>query len=116
MLLGALAALKLLVKEGELYTATPFAARYLSRTSPDYLGFIIQHHHHLMASWAHLHEAVSSGRPVRERFSHTDEEAVRESFEMGMFNLAMQIAPRIVSQLDLSGRHRLLDLGGGAGA
>jgi hypothetical protein len=115
MLLGALAALDLLEKRGEAYVATPFAARFLSRTSPDYLGFIIQHHHHLMASWAHLPEAVTSGGPIRERFSHTDEAAVRESFEMGMFNLAMQIAPRIVPQIDLAGRRRLLDLGGGPG-
>lgn len=34
---------------------------------------------------------------------------------MGMFNLAMQIAPRIVPQINLSGRRRLLDLGGGPG-
>src|SRR6185369_1048705 len=30
-------------------------------------------------------------------------------------NLAMQIAPRIVSNVDLQGRRRLLDLGGGPG-
>jgi len=34
---------------------------------------------------------------------------------MGMFNLAMQIAPRIVPHMDLAGRRRLLDLGGGPG-
>jgi len=34
---------------------------------------------------------------------------------MGMFNLAMGIAPAIAEQIDLSGRHRLLDLGGGPG-
>jgi SAM-dependent methyltransferase len=34
---------------------------------------------------------------------------------MGMFNLAMQIAPMIVPEIDLSGRRRLLDLGGGPG-
>ena len=34
---------------------------------------------------------------------------------MGMFNLAMQIAPRIVAGIDLAGRRRLLDLGGGPG-
>lgn len=32
-----------------------------------------------------------------------------------MFNLAMQIAPRIVPEIDLSGRRRMLDLGGGPG-
>ena len=34
---------------------------------------------------------------------------------MGMFNLAMQIAPSIIPHIDLSGRKRLLDLGGGPG-
>jgi cyclopropane fatty-acyl-phospholipid synthase-like methyltransferase len=40
---------------------------------------------------------------------------VRENFEMGMFNLATQIAPRIASRINLLGRVRLLDLGGGPG-
>ncbi|MBI2353901.1 MAG: methyltransferase domain-containing protein [Deltaproteobacteria bacterium] len=115
MLLNALAALELLEKSGEAYAATPFAAEFLARTSPGYMGYIILHHHHLMASWAHLDEAVRQGGPIRERFSHGDDETVRESFEMGMFNLAMQAAPRIVPQIDLSGRRRLLDLGGGPG-
>jgi SAM-dependent methyltransferase len=34
---------------------------------------------------------------------------------MGMFNLAMNLAPQVAARLDLSGRHRLLDLGGGPG-
>jgi len=115
MLLTSLAALDLLEKIGEAYAATLFAAEFLSRTSPRYLGHIILHHHHLMASWAHLDEAVRSGGPIRERVSHDDDAMARESFLMGMFNLAMQIAPRIVAGIDLGGRRRLLDLGGGPG-
>ena len=118
MLLNALASLELLEKKGDVYyvySATPFAAEFLARTSSAYLGYIIQHHHHLMAGWAHLDEAVKNGGPISERFSHGDDEVVRESFEMGMFNLAMQIAPRIVPKIDLTGRRRLLDLGGGPG-
>jgi SAM-dependent methyltransferase len=34
---------------------------------------------------------------------------------MGMFNLAMLIAPKLVRQVDLKGRDHLLDLGGGPG-
>ena len=34
---------------------------------------------------------------------------------MGMFNMAMNTAPRLVPLADLSGRRRLLDLGGGPG-
>lgn len=114
MLLNALAALSLLEKQGAAYVTTTFAAEFLSRTAPEYLGHIILHHHHLMAGWAELDEAVRSGGAIRQRVSHGGEEA-RESFLMGMFNLAMQIAPRIVAGIDLAGRKRLLDLGGGPG-
>ncbi|HBA87877.1 MAG TPA: SAM-dependent methyltransferase [Geobacter sp.] len=115
MLLNALAALSLLEKQGDRYVATPFAATYLSRNSHEYLGHIIMHHHHLMAGWSQLDQAVRTGTPVRERASHEDVESSRESFLMGMFNLAMQLAPKIVPQIDLSGRRRLLDVGGGPG-
>jgi len=115
MLLNALAAMDLLEKNGEQFAATPFAAKFLSKSSPEYLGHIIMHHHHLVSGWAKLDQAVRSGEPVRERISHEEVEASRESFLMGMFNLAMLIAPMIVPQIDLSGRRRLLDLGGGPG-
>jgi hypothetical protein len=115
LLLNALTALGLMEKQGDRYAATTFAAEYLSRTSPRYLGYIIMHHHHLMAGWSRLDESVRSGSPLRGRVSHDGDESERESFEMGMFNLAMLIAPRIVSSVDLQGRRRLLDLGGGPG-
>lgn len=115
MLLNALAALGLLKKEGETYADTSFAAEYLSRTSSNYIGHIIMHHHHLMEGWARLDEAVTNGAPVRARASHVDDAQVRQSFLMGMFDLAMQLAPKIVPEIDLSGRRSLLDLGGGPG-
>jgi SAM-dependent methyltransferase len=115
MLLNALSAMELLAKQGETYIATPFAAEFLCRTSPKYLGHIIMHHHHLMSGWANLDQAVQSGAPIRGRVSHEDVESSRESFLMGMYNLAMLVAPKIVPNIDLSGRKRLLDLGGGPG-
>jgi len=115
MLLNALTALGLMAKEGDRYAATPFAAEFLSRSSPRYLGYIIMHHHYLMSGWSRLDESVRSGAPTRGRVSHDGNESERESFEMGMFNLAMLNAPKIVSSLDLQGRRRLLDLGGGPG-
>lgn len=115
MLLDALTSLALLEKQGECYICTPFAAHNLSKASPGYMGHILMHHHHLMAGWSRLHEAVQSGGPIRERVSHADDETIRESFLMGMFNLASLLAPRIAQAIDLSGRGRLLDLGGGPG-
>jgi SAM-dependent methyltransferase len=115
MLFNALSALELLEKTGDTYRATPFASEYLSRKSDKYLGHIIMHHHHLMAGWSRLDEAVKSGGPVRASSSHGDDETDRESFLMGMFNMASLSAPLIVPHIDLSDRRRLLDLGGGPG-
>ncbi|MRR53464.1 MAG: methyltransferase domain-containing protein [Deltaproteobacteria bacterium] len=115
MLLHALTAMGLLERIDDSYTVAAISAEFLSKTSPRYLGHIILHHHYLMSSWSHLDESVRSGGPVRELYQSGDESAMRESFEMGMFDLAMQMAPRIVPQIDLGGRRRLLDLGGGPG-
>lgn len=115
MLLDSLTALGLLVKEGVCYETTPFSARFLSRSSEQYLGYIIMHHHHLVSGWAQLHEAVISGDPVKEPVSHAYDESMRENFLMGMFNLASLNAPKLVGDIDLSSRRRLLDLGGGPG-
>lgn len=114
-LLNALSALGLLDKNQGSYIATRFAADYLSQNSPTYMGHIIMHHHHLMSGWARLHESVKSGSPVRGSVASADDAGVRESFLMGMFNLASQLAPRIVREIDLSGCRTLLDLGGGPG-
>ncbi len=115
MLLDALAALELLCKDGQRYQASSFAAQFLSTDSSAYLGHIILHHHHLVDSWARLDDAVRSGQPVRRRVSHDSGEQERESFLLGMFNLATLLAPQVVKQVDLSEHRHLLDLGGGPG-
>lgn len=115
ILLNALSAMGLLNKSDDTYCLTPFSSEYLSKSSDKYLGHIIMHHHHLMFSWSRLDEAVKSGEPVRMNSSRTDDETTRESFLMGMFNLASLAAPLVVPTIDLSGRRSLLDLGGGPG-
>jgi len=113
MLLNALTAMKLLQHGGNRYSNTDFSRTYLVQGEPGYIGYIIMHHFHLVDAWAKLDEAVLQGRPVEKR-SH-GEETERESFQMGMFNLAMAIAPTIAAAVNLEGKHRLLDLGGGPG-
>lgn len=115
MLLDAMTAMNLLDKSGDSYTAVPFACQFLSRDSAGYLGHIIMHHHHLIAGWARLDEAILNGTPLMARVSHGNDEQARESFLMGMFNLAMLNAPKVTAAVDLTGRRRLLDLGGGPG-
>ncbi|SLM30264.1 SAM-dependent methyltransferase [Desulfamplus magnetovallimortis] len=114
MLLDALCAMELLEKTGDLYSNSIVSSTFLSKSSPKYIGFMIMHHHHLVESWSRLDESVMSGKPVRSRATFSDD-AKRESFLMGMFNIAMATAPGLVPTIDISGRKTLLDLGGGPG-
>lgn len=114
MLLNALVALNLLSKADNTYSNTKESNALLSKDSSDYLGYILMHHHHTMDSWMRLDQAIKTGKPLREREAYREEE-FRENFLMGMFNLAMDIAPKIVSLIDASKRRHLLDLGGGPG-
>jgi len=113
-LLDALVAMELLVKVDGVYANVPSGQTFLSKNSAQYIGHMIVHHHHLVESWSKLDQAVQSGMPVRNRSSFSKEEW-RESFLMGMFNLAMGLAPHLVPRIDLSTRKHLLDLGGGPG-
>ena len=113
LLLDALSAMGLLLKKDEKYQNSPESQKFLVESSPDYLGHIILHHHHLLDGWAQLDQVIQTGKPVQRR--SFGQAAERQSFIMGMFNLAMQIAPQIADQIDLSGKSRLLDLGGGPG-
>jgi predicted O-methyltransferase YrrM len=113
MLLNGLTAMGLLKHEDNVYKNTDFTGSYLVKSRPSYMGHIILHHFHLVDGWSQLHDAVLQGEPVETR-SH-GEEVERESFQLGMFNLAMAIAPSIAAAVDLKGRHHLLDLGGGPG-
>lgn len=115
MLLNTLVAMDLLEKNGNLFSTTSLSAAHLCKNSPTYMGHIIMHHHHLVEGWSRLDRAVQSGTPVRRRSSHEADAAERESFLMGMFNLASLLAPRVAAAIDLGGRRRLLDLAGGPG-
>lgn len=112
-LLNALTAMALIEKHQDTYANTPASQSFLSKRGQNYLGYMIGHHHQLVESWNRLGEAVRGGRPVRSRAS--SDETWRENFLMGMFNNAMFLAPRIVAKIDLEGRRRFLDLGGGPG-
>jgi predicted O-methyltransferase YrrM len=114
MLLNALAAMGLLEKKEGRFANTPTARTFLSKTSERYIGYMIMHHHHLVESWAKLDVAVKTGQPVRTDSTFADDER-RESFLMGMFNMAMGIAPTVARDIALGDKARLLDLGGGPG-
>lgn len=116
-LLTALCAMGLLIRQGETCELPPFSRNHLCRGNPGYLGHIVEHHRHLMPGWSKLDESVRENRPTRHRSSvDTEDTGERESFLMGMYNIANAQAERSVPHIDLSGRAHLLDLGGATGA
>jgi SAM-dependent methyltransferase len=69
-----------------------------------------------MPGWVNLAESVRGGRASRgEGPVHTGDEEAREAFLMGMFNVGRGLAETVAKALDLSGRSRLMDVGGGPG-
>jgi SAM-dependent methyltransferase len=113
-LLNALVAMELMVKTHGKFKNTDGAKAFLVKKAPKYIGYMIMHHHHLMESWNRLDESIITGKPVRQRVSFSSEEW-RENFLMGMYNMASSVAPIIVPEIDLTGKQRFLDLGGGPG-
>ena len=113
-LLNALVAMELLKKEGNKYSNTETGKNFLSKNSPMYMGYIIIHQNHLVQSWGQLDIAVKTGNPVRTMASVASDEE-RENFLMGMFNMAMGLAPQIVKEIDLSEKLSFIDIGGGPG-
>lgn len=114
MLTAALVALNLLERRADRLVAGDSARRFLSLKSDGYCGFILKHVGDILPDWLELTGCVRSGRPGR--LTMTDEgERERENFLMGMFNVARLQAEAVARALDLQGRKKLLDIGGGPG-
>jgi SAM-dependent methyltransferase len=113
-LLNALAAMGLLVKEGQGFANTEASRKYLDSNSGQAVNHLIMHHHHLAPSWARLDESVRTGKPIHEPVPELDEER-RKSFLLGMAASAMLMAPQLVAGIDLGSSRHMLDLGGGPG-
>lgn len=113
LLLNALAALELLQKREGLFANSPLARECLVEGGPNYLGHSLLHHRNLLPSWGRLDEAVITGKPTR-HLPADDPEAV-VVFQQAMNNSASAAAPLLAGEVDLEGKRRLLDLGGGPG-
>lgn len=124
-LLDGCAALGLLDKRSGAYGVTTVAKCYLCTGSPYSLdGYIRYSDEVLYPIWQHLGDAVREGTPrwgqefgidgpIFSGFFRTDQ-AMR-GFMRGMHGLGMSTSPKVAGAFDLSGFHRLVDLGGGTG-
>jgi len=116
LLLNACVSLGLLARDGDRYTLTPLAATFLVPTSPAYLGDALRYSDDLYGPWGALEEAVRHDRPTLPPADILGgDPAQTRHFVRAMHQRALGIARGLVEVIDLTGRSRLLDVGGGPG-
>jgi ADP-ribose pyrophosphatase YjhB (NUDIX family)/predicted O-methyltransferase YrrM len=108
--LTACTALGFVEKEGKAYRNSAVAEKYLVEGSELYQGNIIAHSANVKEFWANLTDAVfEQGLDLQEEDAH-------RNFILGMHNITVGGRGKLfLENIDLSGRHRLLDVGGGPG-
>lgn len=116
LLLDACVALKLLEKSGETYRNTAESGAFLVPGAPADLSNAIRYNRDIYGAWGRLPELVRTGRPVEKPELHLGQDAGRtRTFVMAMHHRALAIGRAVLPLLDLQGRTRLLDVGGGPG-
>jgi predicted O-methyltransferase YrrM len=116
MLLNACVAQGLLRREDGRYANAAAAEAFLVQGQPGYLGDALKYSDDLYPVWGRLAETVGSNSlsiPA-ETILGADPEKTR-NFVLGMHNRARGVAACLARSLDLRGRKRLLDVGGGPG-
>ena len=116
LLLDACAALGLLHKTGGRYHNAPEATAFLVPGSPADLSGAVRYNRDVYGAWGKLMEMVRTGKPVERPELHLggDPERTR-TFVFAMHGRALGIGRAVVPLLNLGGRKKLLDVGGGPG-
>ncbi len=115
-LMDASVAVGLLLKNGERYSLTPAARKFLTPGSPADLSGALRYNRDVYSAWGRLAEFVRTGQPVERPELHLGEDRERtRAFVMAMHDKAVGMGRAILPWLDLAGRKRLLDVGGGPG-
>ncbi len=124
-LLDTCVALSLLEKADGLYSNSPLAGAYLTRSSPTTLtGYILYSDRASYPLWGNLQAAVREGTnrwgqtfggeaSLFGHFFRTD--AARRDFLGGLDGFGRLCSPAVVAAFDLGRFRRLVDLGGGTG-
>ena len=114
MLLNALAAMGLLVKQDGIFRNAPAAARFLSSASRESARPALLHIAHLWPRWSTLTDCVRAGHAM----ARSEDAAAdwTEAFIAAMHRNAAERAPQVVRAVGAAGVRRMLDVGGGSGA
>lgn len=116
LLLNACTALGLCEQDGDRYRNSRASTAFLTSTSPASLTNAILYSDDLYATWGNLETAVRNGQPAKPPAEYLGEnEAQTRHFVHGMHDRAIGIGRALCGMVDMAGRRRLLDVGGGPG-
>ena len=115
VLLNALVAMRILLKEENRFKNTAVAQKHLVKGKKDYIGHLLLLHDAEWANWGRLEETVRTGRsPVQQHVFKTDPEMGANVLAV-LHRIGRESGPNLAKGADLKGAKRLLDVGGGAG-
>ena len=116
LLLRACVGLGLLEEDARGFRNHPRSQAFLVRGSPAYLGDAVRYGADMWDAWSRLDRTLREGVPQVEAETYTgDDPEKTRNFVYGMHDRAVGIGSALVPLVDLSGRRRLLDVGGGPG-
>jgi hypothetical protein len=117
-LMTALAAMTLLVRDGDRFANAPDVERFLVEGSPSYAGPWMLFGKPRWQAWGRLTEHLRVPRERQRVLGMYDAtftvERARE-YHAATYSIGLGAARRFHRQVDLSGRRRIMDLGGGSG-
>lgn len=115
-LLVGLTALKLLKKDNDAYQNTELSEVFLVKGRESYLGPALLYNGDVYALWDQLASVVKTGGVMNAPAQYLGEDEARtRNFVYGMHHRALGVGQAVVPAIDLSGRARLADVGGGPG-
>jgi len=117
LLLNACVAQGLLEKAGERYANSPTAYEFLVKGKRGYIGRVVTKEQEFYRPWGQLAQAVQEDQaqmpPMAERLRQ--DAAAARNFLRALHDLALMNGSALPKVVDLDGRSKLLDVGGGVG-
>lgn len=117
MLLDALCAFQLVIKNGGRYELHPVSRQFLVRTSPDYMGYMFENDG-IWESWGKLTESVRTGKPAYAGADQAGMEAFFSVLVRSLHVMNSEPARQLAQAVGAGSQHhgmRVLDVACGSG-
>ena len=116
LFLNACVGVGLCEKEGDRFSNSRASEVFLVSSSPAAMGNSISFMDDIYATWGDLEAALRSGKPAKPAITYLgDDQEQTRHFVYSMHDRAMAIGRALPDVVDLHGKRRMLDVGGGPG-